>query len=122
MRFFKLVSAFNSVIFVSDTFRFAACRKAWQEHEYDIAVTSLNSVAEGWDQELTCNIVFRVSFNCVTLNPPRASPRHIQLDVSVFPFVLLVLSPCLENVVCTFGGLSASYAGAWVVCVLRNRS
>ncbi|KAK8964837.1 hypothetical protein KSP40_PGU000967 [Platanthera guangdongensis] len=44
------------------------------------------------------------------------------LDVSVFLFVLLVLSPCLENVVCTFGGLSASSAGAWVVCVLRNRS
>ncbi|KAK8934373.1 hypothetical protein KSP39_PZI014336 [Platanthera zijinensis] len=43
-------------------------------------------------------------------------------DVSVFSFVLLVLSPCLENVLCTFGGLSASSIGAWVVCMLRNRS
>ncbi|KAK8916673.1 hypothetical protein KSP39_PZI022228 [Platanthera zijinensis] len=81
MWFFKLVSAFDSVISVSDTFKFVVCRKAWQEHEYDIAVTALNSVAEGRAQELTGDIVFPVSFNCVTLNPPRA-PRHIRL---VFP-------------------------------------
>ncbi|KAG0464469.1 hypothetical protein HPP92_020111 [Vanilla planifolia] len=46
-----------------------ASRKASKEHGYYIAVTTLNSVSEGRVQELTGNVVFPVSFNCITLKP-----------------------------------------------------
>ncbi|PKA52097.1 DNA-directed RNA polymerase II subunit RPB7 [Apostasia shenzhenica] len=46
-----------------------ASRKASKDHGYYIAVTSLNSIAEGQVQELTGNVVFPVSFNCITQKP-----------------------------------------------------
>ncbi|KAL0913002.1 hypothetical protein M5K25_016431 [Dendrobium thyrsiflorum] len=46
-----------------------AGRKASKEHGYYIAVTALNSVAEGRVQELTGSVIFPVSFRCITLKP-----------------------------------------------------
>ncbi|KAL5988966.1 hypothetical protein ACLOJK_027068 [Asimina triloba] len=46
-----------------------AYRKATKEHGYFLAVTSLNSVAEGKVRELTGEVVFTVVFNCITFKP-----------------------------------------------------
>ncbi|XP_020573954.1 DNA-directed RNA polymerase V subunit 7 [Phalaenopsis equestris] len=46
-----------------------AARKASKEHGYYIAVTALNSVAEGRVDELTGSVNFPVSYACIALKP-----------------------------------------------------
>ncbi|CAA7399154.1 unnamed protein product [Spirodela intermedia] len=46
-----------------------SCRKASKELGYFVAVTSLESVGEGQLQELTGNVIFPITFRCVTFKP-----------------------------------------------------
>ncbi|KAK8968277.1 hypothetical protein KSP40_PGU002056 [Platanthera guangdongensis] len=58
-----------------------------------------------------------------TLTSPCEAVQKILRRGNFAALGYLVARPsCLENVVCTFGGLSASSNGAGIVCVLRNRS
>ncbi|XP_074571585.1 DNA-directed RNA polymerase V subunit 7 [Curcuma longa] len=46
-----------------------ASRKASKEHGYYVAVTTLNSVGEGKVRELSGDVLFPVTFTCITLKP-----------------------------------------------------
>ncbi|KAK8945410.1 hypothetical protein KSP40_PGU006688 [Platanthera guangdongensis] len=74
-----------------------ACRKASQEHGYYIAVTALNSVAEGRVQELTGDVVFPVSFNCITLKPSKGEILLGTVDKVLRHGIFLKSGP-IENI------------------------
>ncbi|XP_077248072.1 RNA polymerase Rpb7-like, N-terminal domain-containing protein [Tasmannia lanceolata] len=46
-----------------------AKKKATKDHGYFLAVTTLNSIGEGKVRELTGDVLFPVSFNCITFKP-----------------------------------------------------
>uniref|UniRef100_A0A6V7QS92 DNA-directed RNA polymerase subunit n=1 Tax=Ananas comosus var. bracteatus TaxID=296719 RepID=A0A6V7QS92_ANACO len=48
-----------------------ANRKASKEHGYYIAVTALNSIDEGKVRELTGDVLFPVTFSCLTQKPTK---------------------------------------------------
>jgi len=69
----------------------SATRKSSNEHEFFVAVTFLNKIGEGRIRDLTCDVLFPVTFKCAMLIMIRKDPRPYWCIIS--NNVLM----CIEN-------------------------
>ncbi|XP_020584925.1 DNA-directed RNA polymerase V subunit 7-like [Phalaenopsis equestris] len=71
--------------------------KASKEHGYYVAVTTLDSIAEGRIHDLTGEVVFPVSFSCTTVRPHKGEILHGTIDKVLKHGIFLKSGP-LENI------------------------
>ena len=69
----------------------SATRKSSNEHEFFVAVTSLNKIGEGRIRDLTGDVFFKVTFKCTMLIVIRKDLRPYRC---IMPNNILM---CIEN-------------------------
>ena len=99
-----------------------ACRKASKEHGYYIAVNQLKAISEGRVREVTGDVLFAVTFSCITLKPMKGEIMVGSVEKILKHGVFLKSGP-MENIFLSEKTMSGyKYIGGENPMFMKDRS